>query len=131
MESEAYQAVLDDLKRRRIPPAVKDAVRAMLDKQAQDVVVLKILGISDVTDYMVIGHGNGNRQNTAIVAEVRRRLRTVHRLKVAHVEGERLGEWILMDYFDFVVHVFSSENRRKFALEKLWMDAKRYDFSVR
>ncbi|MDY0297479.1 MAG: ribosome silencing factor [Acidobacteriota bacterium] len=129
MESEAYQAVLEDLKRRRIPAEVKEVVRAMLDKQAQDVVVLKIKDISDVTDYMVIAHGNSTRQNLAVADEVKRRLRRVHRLKTTNVEGEAAAEWILLDYFDFVVHVFTRENRRKFALEKLWMDAKQYHFS--
>jgi len=129
MESETYQAVLEDLKRRRIPVEVKDAVRGMLEKQAQDVVVLKIKDISDVTDYMVIAHGNSKRQNVAIADEVKRRLRKEHRRKASNTEGESLAEWILIDYFDFVVHVFTAENRRKFALEKLWMDAKQYRFS--
>mgnify|MGYP002396835346 CR=1 FL=1 len=130
MESEAYQAVLEDLKRRRIPAEVKDAVRAMLDKQAHDVVVLKIKEISDVTDYMIIAHGNSTRQNVAVADEVKRRLKRTHRLKAAAVEGEAAAEWILLDYFDFVIHVFTAENRRKFALEKLWMDAKLYRFSL-
>ena len=130
MESEAYQAVLEDLKRRRIPAEVKDAVRAMLDKQAHDVVVLKIKEISDVTDYMIIAHGNSTRQNVAVADEVKRRLKRTHRLKAASVEGEAAAEWILLDYFDFVIHVFTAENRRKFALEKLWMDAKLYRFSL-
>jgi len=129
MESEAYQAVLDDLKRRRIPAQVKDVVRAMLDKQAQDIVVLKIKEVSDVTDFMIIAHGNSTRQNLAVSDEVKRRLRQQHRRKVANTEGEAAAEWILLDYFDFIVHVFTAENRRRFALEKLWMDAKQYRFS--
>lgn len=129
MESEAYQAVLDDLKRRRIPAQIKDVVRAMLDKQAQDIVVLKIKEVSDVTDFMIIAHGNSTRQNLAVADEVKRRLRQQHRRKVANTEGEAVAEWILLDYFDFIVHVFTAENRRRFALEKLWMDAKQYRFS--
>lgn len=130
MESEAYQAVLEDLKRRRIPAEVKSVVRAMLNKQAHDIVVLKIKDISDVTDYMVISHGNSTRQNLAVADEVKRTLRRVHRLKAANTEGEAAAEWILLDYFDFVVHIFTAENRRKFALEKLWMDAKQYRFCL-
>jgi ribosome-associated protein len=130
MESEAYQAVLEDLKRRRIPAEVKNVVRAMLNKQAHDIVVLKIKDISDVTDYMVIAHGNSTRQNLAVADEVKRTLRRIHRLKTANTEGETAAEWILLDYFDFVVHIFTVENRHKFALEKLWMDAKQYRFCL-
>jgi ribosome-associated protein len=79
---------------------------------------------------MVICHGNSSRQNGAIADEIRRKLRSEFRLKPFSVEGERESEWILIDYIDFIIHIFSEENRRKYSLEKLWMDAKRYDFYI-
>ena len=130
MEIEDFKLITEDLKRRKIPSSVKKIVLAMLDKKAEKIVVLKLKSISDVTDYMVICHGNSDRQNKALAEEVQRRLKKEEKMKVFSVEGEVKADWILLDYIDVVVHIFSRENREKFALEKLWMDAKRYNFYI-
>jgi ribosome-associated protein len=123
-----FKIITEDLKRRKIPAELKKAVSAMLDKKAEKVVVLKLKGINDITDYMVICHGNSTRQNSAISDEVQKKLRKELKRKAYSVEGERESDWILLDYIDFIVHIFSEESRGKYALEKLWMDAKRYNF---
>jgi ribosome-associated protein len=128
MRSEEFELITADLKRRRIPAEIKKVVSAMLDKMAEKVVVLKLKGISDITDFMVLCHGNSTRQNSAISDEIQKKLRKQFKLKPYGVEGEREAEWILLDYIDFVVHIFSEETRGKYSLEKLWMDAKRYNF---
>ena len=128
MEKDLFEKIVEDLKRKKIPSAAKRVVLAMLDKLAEKIVVLKLKGLSDVTDYMIICHGNSSRQNQAISDEVQRRLRSDLKLKAFSVEGEKRAEWILLDYIDIIVHIFLQESREKFALEKLWMDAKRYDF---
>lgn len=128
MKAEEFKLVTEDLKRRKIPPEVKKTVTAMLDKKAANVVVLKLKGVNDITDFMVICSGNSPRQNSAISDEVRKKLRKECKLKAYSVEGERESDWILLDYIDFIVHIFSEEARAKYALEKLWMDAKRYNF---
>jgi ribosome-associated protein len=130
MKVDEFKTITEDLKRRRIPLEVKEAVTAMFDKMADKIVVLKLKGINDITDFMVICSGNSPRQNNAIADEVQRRLRKEFKLKAYSVEGEREAEWILLDYIDFIVHIFSEEYRAKYALEKLWMDAKRYDFYI-
>ncbi|MCP5051644.1 MAG: ribosome silencing factor [bacterium] len=130
MKSEDFERVTADLKRRKIPSAVKEAVSVMLDKQAENVVVLKLKGIADITDFMVICHGNSNRQNNAIADEIRKKSGKQFKMKPFGVEGEREADWILMDYIDFVVHVFAAESRKRYSIEKLWMDAKRYNFYV-
>lgn len=130
MNSEEFEAIVADLKRRKIPAEVKKAVSVMLDKKAEKIVVLKLKGISDITDYMVICQGNSTRQNSAVADEIRKTLRKEHKTKPFGVEGEREADWILMDYIDFVVHIFLDETRKKYSLEKLWMDAKRYEFSI-
>ena len=130
MKAEEFKQITDDLKRRRIPSEVKRTVSAMLDKKADRVVVLKLKGLNDISDFMVICSGQSTRQNAAISEEVQRKLRKDFKLKAFSVEGEREAEWILIDYIDFIVHIFSEESRRKYALEKLWMDAKRYDFYI-
>ena len=128
MKSDEFETITADLKKRRIPAEVKQVVSIMLDKKAEQVVVLKLKGLSEVTDFLVICHGNSSRQNSAISEEIQKNLKKQHKLKPFGVEGEREAEWILLDYIDFVVHIFSVEIRRKYALEKLWMDARRYDF---
>ncbi len=128
MKVDDFERITADLKRRRIPSAVKQAIAIMLDKKAENVVALKLKGISDITDFMVICHGNSSRQNNAIADDIRKKLGKQFKLKPFGVEGAREAEWILMDYIDFVVHIFSAECRKKYSIEKLWMDAKRYDF---
>jgi ribosome-associated protein len=128
MKSEEFEVITEDLKKRKIPTEVKQVVSIMLDKKAEQIVVLKLKGISDITDFMVICQGNSTRQNSAISADIQKKLSRQFKLKPFGVEGEREADWILLDYIDFVVHVFLEETRQRYALEKLWMDAKRYNF---
>ncbi|UCH92312.1 MAG: ribosome silencing factor [Candidatus Aminicenantes bacterium] len=127
-KSEEFAAVTAELKRRKIPAEVKRVVSVMMDKKAEKIMVLKLRGISDIADFMVICHGNSTRQNSAISDEIRKKLSHHFKLKPYGVEGEREAEWILLDYIDFVVHIFLEETRQRYSLEKLWMDAKRYNF---
>ena len=83
--------------------------------------------MSDVTDYFVICHGGSNRQVLAIAQAVEERLSGELHLEPDHVEGRRQGEWVLLDYIDFVVHVFVEEKRSFYALERLWGDAPRLE----
>ena len=130
MKPEAYEKVLENLKRVRIPKNVKEIVKTLLDKKAENIVVLKLKGIVDFTDYLVICHGNSTKQNQAMSDEVIKRMRNEFKQKPFSKEGEQLGEWILIDYIDFILHIFLEQTRDKYNLEKLWLDAKRYDFSI-
>ena len=128
MKIEEFKLVLDDLNKRRIPVAIKRAVQILLDKQAEKITVLKLTGISAMTDYLVICSGHSSRQNCALADALQENLKKDLNLQPLGVEGNRLAEWIRVDYVDFVINIFSSDWRKKYALEKLWMDAKRYDF---
>lgn len=128
MDVEDYRLVLQDLSRRKIPSPIKQVVTVALDKKAEKTVVIKLKGVTEVTDFIVICSGLSSRQNRAIADEIQRRLKTDFKLKAFSVEGAKSTDWVLLDYIDFVVHIFSPENRKKFSLEKLWMDGKRYDF---
>lgn len=128
MKKDEFTRTLDDLHKRRIPGEVKKAVEALLDKQAEMVTILKLKGLSAMTDYIVICNGTSARHNRALADAVRENLRRDLRRLPLGSEGEAAAEWILVDYVDFVINVFSSEWRKKYSLEKLWMDAKRYDF---
>jgi len=128
MKIEEFKLVLDDLQKRRIPAEIKKTVRILLDKKAEKITVLKLKGITEMTDYLVICSGNSTRQNNALADALQETLKKELNLQPLGVEGKRLAEWILVDYVDFVINIFSAEWRKKYSLEKLWMDAKRYDF---
>lgn len=129
MKKDEFNLILEDLQKRRIPCEIKKTVQILLDKKAEKITVLKLKGISEMTDYLVICSGNSARQNKALADAVKENLKKELRLQPLGSEGERLSEWILVDYVDFIINIFSADWRKKFSLEKLWMDAKRYDFS--
>ncbi len=110
--------------KRALPREVRASVAACREKLAADIVVLDLRDIASFTDFFVILNGNSSRQNLAICDHVERELRKAN-LRTLGVEGRGLGDWILMDYGHFIVHIFSREKRGYYALEKLWGDAPR------
>lgn len=113
----------------RIPASVMGAVHAALDKKALGVVVLDLRKAAGFTDYFVICTGNNPRQVTAIADAVEERLRVEFGERPHLTEGIQKSQWVLLDYFNFVVHVFSPECRDFYALERLWGNAVRHEFS--
>ena len=105
---------------------VRTAVRAAEDKKAQDIVVLRLSAITEFTDYFIICTGNSVRQTQAIVDEVTEQLKKV-KVRPLNTEGYHNGEWILVDYGTFVVHVFTESSRKFYDLERLWRDAERVE----
>ncbi len=103
---------------------VECAVHAAADKNAQDVVVLDVNELLGITDYFVVCSGTSARQVRTIADEVSKQLKGMGAAPVRR-EGETEGGWILLDYGDFVVHVFGSEEREFYDLERLWKDAPR------
>jgi ribosome-associated protein len=101
---------------------VKNAVAAALDKKAENVRVLCLRPVSDFADYFLICTGTNDRQVQAIADAVQDALRA-EGVRPLHVEGERVGAWVLVDYGDLVVHVFQPEPRGFYGLERLWSDA--------
>jgi ribosome-associated protein len=106
---------------------VTAAIQACLDKKAEELSILEMeKGSGAFTDYFVLCSGTNPRQVQAIADEVELRLKTAG-VRPAHVEGYKQGEWILVDYVDFVVHVFSEKARKFYDLERLWKTAKRLE----
>jgi ribosome-associated protein len=96
------------------------AAAACEDKKAEDIRILALdPAESGLTDYFLICNGTNERQNVAITDEVELRLKRNFGVYPNSVEGRRQGEWILMDYVDFIVHVFSAEKRAFYGLERL------------
>jgi ribosome-associated protein len=92
------------------------------DKLARDVVILDMRPVCTYTDYFVIATGNNPRQTKAIWDEVHGRLKHDGRMLPRSVEGEQEGTWIIADYLDVVLHVFTPEARDFYRLEDLWDD---------
>ena len=110
----------------RLPADVKLAVAAALDKRALDVVALDLRKASAFTDFFVICTGGNVRQVKAIADAVEEALRKKG-LEPALTEGYGRGDWVLIDYFDFIVHIFSPQTREFYDLERLWGDARRIE----
>jgi ribosome-associated protein len=104
--------------------AVEIAARAAAEKKASDLVALDLREVASFTEYFVICSGTNARQVQAISNSVEEELRKA-RKRPLHIEGYSTGEWILLDYGDFIVHVFSNAARRFYDLERLWRDAGR------
>ena len=100
----------------------RGAVAAVENRKALDLRVLELGAISSLTDYFLICSGTNERQVQAIADGVVEKLRA-DKVRPHHVEGYSPGRWILLDYGDFVVHVFDESTRAYYALEKLWADA--------
>jgi len=107
-----------------LPRDIQAAVEAARGKKAVDVVVLDLRSLDSFTDFFVICSGQNVRQVQAIADAIEDGLRR-EQVRPAHVEGFERAEWVLLDYFDFVVHVFSSQRREFYALDRLWGSAER------
>ena len=112
----------------RLPADIAKAVKAALDKKATDVVVLDLRHTPAFTDFFVLCSGQNTRQVQAIADAVEDALRAA-KLRPSHVEGYERAEWILMDFFTFIVHVFAPHTREFYSLERLWGDAQRIGVS--
>lgn len=117
------QVSLDEL-----PGAVRRAGELALERKAQDVVVLDLTGISSATDHFVIAGGSSDVQVKAIAEHILEELKKEGE-RPNHVEGMQGGRWVLMDYVDFVVHVFHPQARDFYQLETLWGDAPRVEMA--
>ena len=113
----------------RIPSEIQRAIAAAEDKKADDVVLLDLRKAAGFADYFLICSGGNPRQIRAIADAVMEALAS-DGAKPAHVEGYQRSEWILLDYFDFVVHIFSPETRLFYSLERLWGNAERVEIPV-
>ena len=113
---------------RKLTGEIAKAVKAALDKKAIDVVVLDLRHTPAFTDFFLLCSGQNTRQVHAIADAVEEALRGV-KIRPNHVEGYDRGEWVLMDFFTFIVHVFTPQTREFYSLERLWGDAERIEIS--
>ncbi len=98
------------------------AISALEDKKGEDIKLLNITGISPISDYFVIATGNNSNQMQAMADEVSEQLNKAG-ATLKHTEGYDAANWILMDYGDFMIHIFNPESRDFYNLERIWRDA--------
>lgn len=102
---------------------VKTAVAALEDKKAEDITVIDITGVSSIADYFIIANGTNQNQLTAMQDAVDEAMYKAG-LHTKQIEGNNQSTWILMDYQDIIVHLFSKEDRLFYDLERIWKDGK-------
>jgi len=110
-------------------PELTLGIAAALDKKASDIVILDLRKASAFTDFFVICTGASSRQVKAIADAVQTALRA-HGSRAALIEGESRAEWVLIDYFDVIFHVFTPATREFYGLERLWADAERIEVTA-
>lgn len=116
------------MKKNDLKKQVAEAIEACLEKKAEDLTILELDQTSGAfTDYFVVCSGSNPRQVQAISDEVELRLKKKLGLYPHQIEGYKQAEWILLDYVDFVVHVFAEKARKFYDLERLWKSAKRVE----
>ncbi|MDD5924242.1 MAG: ribosome silencing factor [Clostridia bacterium] len=106
----------------------KIAAKALLSKKGINVKIIGVDDISSLADYFVIGNGTNSSQVKALAEEVEFKLDQAG-ISVSNIEGHRNNSWVLLDYVDVIVHVFSEEAREYYDLDRLWQDGKEIDIS--
>ncbi len=109
---------------KNLPADIQKVVHSVKNKKAFDVVILFLGDATAFTDYFILCSSTNVRQSRAIVDEIRSKLVSSNN-RTAKIEGYDHGEWVIMDFFDFVVHVFTPDTRRFYDLERLWGSANR------
>ncbi len=104
----------------------KKIVSVLDEKKAQDIVLLDIREVSTLADYFVIASGNNAKHSSSLSEYVEYELSELD-IKTHHTEGQKNGDWVILDYMDIIVHVFAGDKRDIYALDKLWSDAKRIE----
>ncbi len=109
---------------------MREVAKALVEKKGEDVVALDLRGLSSVTDFFLIVSGRSSVHVQALKDAVIERMEDAFGISPLRVEGEASSRWILMDYDDFVVHIFYEDARLYYDLEGLWIDAKRIKLGV-
>jgi ribosome-associated protein len=106
---------------------VKLAITSASEKKAFDIVAIDLREIASFTEFFIIASGANQRQVQAISDEINEQLKAQLNARVIRIEGYQTGEWILLDFGDFIVHIFEKKAREFYDLERLWRDAKRVE----
>ena len=103
---------------------VEQIIYHIMEKKGEDIVIIDLRGITSISDFFIITTGSSNVHLKAIADEIYEKLKKEQNIIPWHVEGYAAQKWILLDYVDIVVHIFDTNTRLYYSLEKLWDDAK-------
>jgi len=104
---------------------LKEIIELAYEKKAEEIITLDLRGLSSLSDFFIICHGNSEPQVKAIVDNIRKG--TIY--KPRHLEGYENKKWVLLDYFDIIVHVFDEDERKYYSIEQIWADAPKKIFN--
>ena len=129
------ETVKVDISQARVPfdeldPELQLAIRCADDKKAVDMISLDLREIASFTEFFFIASGTNQRQVQAIADEINEQLKKQLSRRPVRIEGYNAAEWILLDYGDFIIHLFNQEAREFYDLERLWRDARRVEMPV-
>ena len=110
-----------------LDPEVKLAIKCASEKKAFDMVALDLRDIASFTEFFIIATGANQRQVQAIADEINEQLKKQLETRPVRIEGYNSADWVLLDYGDFVVHIFNGESREFYDLARLWRDARRVE----
>jgi ribosome-associated protein len=110
-----------------LDPEVQLAIKCAADKKAFDLVALDLRDIASFTEFFIIASGSNQRQVQAIADEINEQLKKQLETRPVRIEGYNSADWILLDYGDFVVHIFNGESREFYDLARLWRDARKVE----
>lgn len=114
--------------KQNLDPYIEAAIGALLDKKALNIMLLDVKGLSTITDAMIIAEGFVDRHTIALASTCEQTLKEMGK-PVFRTEGTHTGEWVVLDYFDFMVHIFAPGYRDRYEIEKLWPEARLVDIS--
>ena len=123
-DGDVIEAKSESLSVAPLPEDLREAVRGAQAKQAEDLRIFDLRGVTSLTEYFFLCGGSNQRQNQAISDEILRVLKETRSRLPMGVEGYEKADWILMDYGDFIVHILSAQARKYYDLERLWRQAK-------
>jgi ribosome-associated protein len=118
-----------DRRKSGLPQTVTAAIRAADDRKAQDIVALDLRGLTDATDFFVVASATSDAHVRGVANGILEKLESIG-VPAHHVEGVQAGRWALLDFVDFVVHIFHPESRAFYQLERLWNDAPRFAYPL-
>jgi len=103
---------------------LKEIKKSALNRKGEDIIFLDVRKLSSITDYYIIISAQNDRQIKAIRDEIEHRLKEKFKFSPQHMDGTPASKWVVLDYSDFIVHIFDKELRKYYEIERLWGDAK-------
>lgn len=127
LKNDTLEVIIQTTPYEEVDDEIKLALQCASEKKAIDITVLDLREITSFTEFFLIANGTNQRQVQAIADEISEQLKKQMKFKAIRIEGYSAAEWVLLDYGDFIVHIFNKKSRDFYELERLWRDAKRVE----